>query len=123
MSERDLTIRDRLEDILESIGLIEEWSKGMTELHDFMISPGRVMAFNACVMRLQVIGEHVGKLLKEQGKPLESYTEIPWQAIYTMRNIISHEYGNVDETIVVSVINEDLPKLKAVIKELLSKYK
>ena len=123
MSERDLTIRDRLEDILESIGLIEEWSQGMTELHDFMISPGRVMAFNACVMRLQVIGEHVRKLLKEQGKPLESYTEIPWQAIYTMRNIISHEYGNVDETIVVSVINEDLPKLKAVIKELLSKYK
>jgi uncharacterized protein with HEPN domain len=38
-----------------------------------------------------------------------------------MRNIISHEYGNVDETIVVSVINEDLPKLKAVIIELLSK--
>lgn len=123
MSERDLTIKDRLEDILESIGLIEEWSQGMTELHDFMISPGRVMAFNACVMRLQVIGEHVGKLLKEQSKPLESYTEIPWQAIYGMRNIISHEYGNVDETIVVSVINEDLPKLKAVIKELLSKYK
>ena len=123
MSEHELTIKDRLEDILESIGLIEEWSQGMTELHDFMISPGRVMAFNACVMRLQVIGEHVGKLLKEQSKPLESYTEIPWQAIYTMRNIISHEYGNVDETIVVSIINDDLPKLKAVIKDLLSKYK
>ena len=123
MSERDLTIKDRLEDILESIGLIEEWSQGMTELHDFMISPGRVMAFNACVMRLQVIGEHVGKLLKEQSKPLESYTEIPWQAIYGMRNIISHEYGNVDETIVVFVINDDLPKLKAVIKDLLSQYK
>lgn len=121
MSERNLTIKDRLEDILESIGLIEEWSQGMTELHDFMISPGRVMAFNACVMRLQVIGEHVGKLLKEQSKPLESYTEIPWQAIYGMRNIISHEYGNVDETIVVSVINEDLPKLKVRIIELLSK--
>ena len=123
MSERDLTIKDRLEDILESIGLIEEWSQGMTELHDFMISPGRVMAFNACVMRLQVIGEHVGKLLKEQSKPLESYTEIPWQAIYGMRNIISHEYGNVDESIVVSVINDDLPKLKAIIKDLLSQYK
>ena len=122
MSERDLTIKDRLEDILESIGLIEEWSQGMTELRDFMISPGRVMAFNACVMRLQVIGEHVGKLLKEQSKPLEIYSEIPWQAIYGMRNIISHEYGNIDETIVVSVINDDLPKLKAVIKELLSQY-
>ena len=39
-----------------------------------------------------------------------------------MRNIISHEYGNIDETIVVSVINDDMPKLKAVIKELLSQY-
>ena len=110
-----------MEDILESIGLIEEWSQGMTELHDFMISPGRVMAFNACVMRLQVIGEHVGKLLKENANPLECYPEIPWQAIYGMRNIIAHEYGNIDEAIVVSVINDDLPKLKAVIKDLLSK--
>ena len=122
MSENILTIKDRLEDILESINLIEEWSQGMTELKDFRVSPGRVMAFNACVMRLQVIGEHVGKLLKEESKPLDSYKEIPWQAIYSMRNIISHEYGNIDETIVVSVINDDLPKLKKVIEELLSKY-
>ena len=122
MSKQELTIKDRLEDILESIELIEAWSQGMTELQDFMITPGRVMAFNACVMRLQVIGEHVGKLLKEQNNLLENYTEIPWQAIYGMRNIISHEYSNIDETIVVSVINDDLPKLKAVVNELLTNY-
>ena len=52
MSKEELTIKDRLEDILESIELIQEWSKGMTELEDFMITPNRVMAFNACVMRL-----------------------------------------------------------------------
>jgi uncharacterized protein with HEPN domain len=114
-----LGIQDRLEEILESIELIQEWSKGMTELHDFMISPGRVMAFNACVMRLQVIGEHVGKLLKENSNMLNAYSDIPWNAIYGMRNIISHEYANIDEDIVVSVINEDLPKLKSVVKELL----
>ena len=113
-------IKDRLEDILESIELIQEWSKGMTELHDFMTSPNRVMAFNACVMRLQVIGEHVGKLLKEESKPLEKYSHIPWNAIYGLRNIISYEYANIDETIVVSVINDDLPHLKAVVKEMLN---
>ena len=113
-------IKDRLEDILESIELIEEWSKGMTELHDFMTSPNRVMAFNACVMRLQVIGEHVGKLLKEESKPLEKYNHIPWNAIYGLRNIISHEYANIDEAIVVSVINDDLPQLKAAIQERLN---
>lgn len=49
-------------------------------------------------------------------------TEIPWKAIYGMRNLISHEYGNVDEAIVVLVINDDLPKLKIVINELLLKF-
>ena len=122
MYSEDIEIRDRLEDILESIDLIQEWSKGMTELHDFMISPNRVMAFNACVMRLQVIGEHVGKLMKEESRPLDKYTEIPWHAIYGLRNIISHEYANIDEEVIVSAINEDLPKLKTVIKELLGQY-
>ena len=114
-------IKDRLQEILESIDLIQEWSKGMTSLNDFMISPNRVMAFNACVMRLQVIGEHVGKLLKESPESLEPYHEIPWLAIYDMRNIISHEYANIDEEIVLSVIQDDLPKLKDVIGTILSK--
>lgn len=122
MYNDELRIKDRLEEILESIELIQEWSKGMTELHDFMISPGRVMAFNACVMRVQVIGEHVGRLMKEDSKPLDKYTEIPWHAIYGMRNIISHEYANIDETVVISVIKEDLPKLKDVVEELLRHY-
>jgi len=122
MYNDELRIKDRLEEILESIELIQEWSKGLTELHDFMISPGRVMAFNACVMRLQVIGEHVGRLMKEDSKPLDKYTEIPWHAIYGMRNIISHEYANIDETVVISVIKEDLPKLKDVVEELLRHY-
>ena len=123
MYNEALAIRDRLEEILESIDLIQEWSGGMTELHDFMISPARVMAFNACVMRLQVIGEHVGKLMKEASKPLDKYPEIPWHAIYGMRNIIAHEYANIDEAVIISAINEDLPKLKTTIEDLLSKYK
>lgn len=45
--------------------------------------------------RLQVIGEQVGKLLFLQPSPLSEYKEIPWLAIYDMRNLISHEYSNV----------------------------
>ena len=122
MSDNQLTIHDRLEDILDSINLIQEWSDGRTSVNDFMLSPTGVMAFNACVMRFQVIGEHIGKLLKNEEKPLDAYPNIPWNAIYGMRNIISHEYANIDEDIIVSVINDDLPPLKEVIEELLRKY-
>ena len=122
MSDKDLTIRDRLEVIMESIELIQEWSKDRTTVGDFMESSTGVMAFNACVMRFQVIGEHVGKLLKEDSKPLESYKDIPWPAVYGMRNIISHEYANIDEELIVSTINEDLTPLKTAIEDLLKKY-
>ena len=122
MSDNQLTIHDRLEDILDSINLIQEWSNGRTTVDDFMMSSTGVMAFNACVMRFQVIGAHIGKLLKNEDKPLEAFPNIPWNAIYGMRNIISHEYANIDEVIIVSVINDDLQPLKKAIEKLLQKY-
>ena len=57
MSDNQLTLHDRLEDILESINLIQEWSEGRTTVNDFMTTPTGVMAFNACVMRLQILEE------------------------------------------------------------------
>ena len=60
-------------------------------------------------MRLQAIGEQIGKLLKEDNCPFDKYPEIPWIAAYDMWNFISHEYANIDEAIVFDVIKEDLP--------------
>lgn len=42
-------------------------------------------------------------------------------AIHGLRNIISHEYANIDEEIIVSVINDDLQPLKDAIEALLKK--
>lgn len=120
MSENQQTLKDRLMEINESIELIWDWSDGMTSSHEFMLSPNRVMAFNACVMRLQVIGEHVGRLLKTNPKILDKYPQIPWHAIYGMRNLISHEYANINENIVVDVITNELKPLKCVINNMLN---
>ena len=122
MYDDRITIHDRLEEILESIKLVQEWSRGRTTVNDFLLSSTGVMAFNACVMRLQVIGEHVGRLLRCDEQPLSSYPQIPWNAIYGMRNIISHEYGNIDEDVIVSVLNEDIAPLKSAVEELMKKY-
>lgn len=47
---------------------------------------------------------------------------MPWHAIYGLRNIISHEYANIDEDIIVSVINDDLSSLQQAIEASLQKY-
>lgn len=120
MNDKQITTRDRLLEIIECIDLINLWSENINNPIDFLTTPQNIMAFNACVMRLQVIGEHVGKLIKNNSDLLEIHNEIPWLAIYDMRNIISHEYSHVDEEIVFSTIKEDLPKLRAAIIQIQS---
>ena len=60
--------------------------------------------------------------LKNENKPLDAYPNIPWNAIYGLRNIISHEYANIDEDIIVSVIKDDLLPLKEAIESLIENY-
>ena len=112
-------IQDRLEEIIESIDLIQLWSNDIPTAQDFLLSYSKVMAFNACVMRLQVIGEHVGKILKEFPSLLEVHPEIPWLAIYDLRNIISHEYANIDEDIIFSIIHKELEPLREAVTSII----
>ena len=41
------------------------------------------------------------------------HNEIPWNAIYGLRNRIVHDYGNVDLNIVYETLKEDIPNLLA----------
>ena len=116
------TIQDRLQQIAEAIALITARCLHIKSPDDFLTSAGGMMVFDACVMRLQTIGEQVGKLLKEPDCPLLSYPQIPWRAICDLRNIISHEYANIDEILIFNTIKEDLPLLDEVIDELLKQY-
>ncbi len=116
------TVKDRLEQISESIDLIVSRCENVYSANDFLLSPDNVMKFDSCVMRLQAIGEQIGKILKEENCPFDKYPEIPWLAAYDMRNFISHEYANVDEEIVFDVIKEDLPRMQKAVKEILLTY-
>lgn len=116
-------ICDKLSMILESIDIIERRTVGISSGFDFMTSFERVTLFDSCVLRLQVIGEEVGKLMRIAESELSRHPEIPWQQIYSMRNFISHEYSHVDEDIVFQVINDDLPPLKVAVKGILDRLK
>lgn len=116
------SIQDRLEQILESIELVIVRCEKIHSANDFLLSPDNMMRFDSCVMRLQSIGEQIGKILKMKDSPLENYPEIPWLAAYDMRNFISHEYANIDEEIIFDVIKEDLPRMQKVVKTILQTY-
>ena len=63
---------------------------------------------DSMLFRLIQISENAKKL-SEQYK--EDHKNIPWLAIYGLRNRIVHDYGNVDLDVVYSTLKEDIPEL------------
>ena len=110
--------------IIESIDLIQTWSATIQAPEDFLRSPSNVLIFDACIMRLQVIGESIKKLDAQQTLHLaEDYPAIPWRKIIALRNIISHEYANIDEAIIFAVIKQSLTPLKTTIEQISNQSK
>lgn len=92
-------------DILDSIKRIESFSKGLTkeklekdELYQ-----------SAIIRQIEIIGEAV-KNIPDSFR--NRYSEIPWQKIAGMRDVIIHGYFRVDLETVWRVIKKDLPDLK-----------
>ncbi len=69
---------------------------------------------DSMMFRLIQISENA-KRLSDEYKAERS--DIPWTAIYGLRNKIVHDYGNVDLDIVYSTMKDDIPELLAGIRE------
>lgn len=102
-----------LSHILESIQLIEEYSKSLTQAKFYKSRPLQ----DAIVRRLEVIGEAV-KNLPVSFK--SKYPDIPWRQMAGMRDILIHEYFDVDLSLTWKVVKQELPRVKKQLSGILS---
>jgi uncharacterized protein with HEPN domain len=63
---------------------------------------------DAVIRRLEIIGE-ASRRLSEEIKA--AYPEVPWRKMIGMRNIIIHEYDDVDMNVVWETAKDWLPEL------------
>ena len=71
---------------------------------------------NAVLFLFSVIGEAINHVEDEK---LEKY-DYPWHKVRSFRNLIAHEYYNIKLIAVWKIIENDLPKLKEVINQILA---
>ena len=120
-SWRNDIVIDRLEQIKEAISLINGWCKGYATEDDFLCSPTGMAMLDASILRLQIIGESVRAIDEmTNGELLSKYDAIPWHNIIGLRNIISHDYANVNYTIIVKIIKNNLQLLDETVGNIIS---
>ena len=105
-----------LNDILESIGIIDDFIGNLTE---FEFS-SNLLVHDAVIRRFEIIGEAASKIsdnLKNQSPQIE------WGLMKDMRNKLIHEYFGVSAITIYQTVKGDLPILKEQIEKLLREIK
>lgn len=99
------------QDILEAIVKIEQSTSGLT--YENFINDADT--FDACVRRLEIIGEAVKRLSSSLKSKLP---EIPWKEIAGFRDKAIHDYATLNAAIVWETIQTDVPQLKKALLKL-----
>lgn len=72
---------------------------------------------DAIIRRLEIIGEAV----KNLPTPFKTkYPDVPWKQIAGMRDILIHEYFDVDLLLTWKVVKQELPLIKKKLSAILS---
>lgn len=104
--------RLRIQDILEAIALIQKHVQGM-DLESFR---GNVQVQDAVEHRFAVIGEAANSIPPEI---VQRHPEVPWREMRGMRNIVVHVYFGVKLDVLWGTVQNDLPPLVPLLRNLL----
>ena len=102
--------------ILECIELIDKYIKGVA-YEQFLSSP---QMQDAVIRRIELIGEAVRNIPNEVK---DKHSEIQWNRISGMRNLLIHDYLGIDLKITWRVATKEIPDLKKKILEISKELK
>jgi len=112
-------MRDNKRDSYERLFHI---SKAIIEIEAFTVKKKKLDFLNdnllssAVLFQFSVIGEAIIFIEKTL---LDKY-QYPWYKVRAFRNLISHEYFNIELAAVWEIIEKDLPELKIIINTILN---
>ena len=108
-------VEERFLDMMEAIQRIEKYAGRGRQA---FVADELIQTY--IVHNLQSLGEAAAKIPTEQQR---EYPELPWPKMVGMRNVLVHNYFNIDLDIVWQVVESELPALKDSINRILEHTK
>lgn len=103
--------KQRIEHALDAIAEIESY---ITDQAFEQFLTNSMMRF-ACIKQLEIIGEVCNHVDIEI---VTKYPEVEWRKIVGLRNLLIHEYFGVDAILMWDVIQNDIPRLKTQLNDI-----
>jgi len=110
-----------LTQLINSCNLISERFVGIDSSDDFLTSKSGLIVLDSICMQLVAIGQGIKNLDKNtEGKLLIKYQDVDWKGAMGMRDIMSHNYFDVDSEIVFDVCKTKIIPLRNTLEKILS---
>ncbi|GAL94668.1 MAG: DUF86 domain-containing protein [Microcystis wesenbergii TW10] len=115
MCDRSLLFELLLE-LEEAIRRIERRFTRIQKADDFIADDDGLDRLDGISMMLIAISENIRRLDRLMAESLANrYPEIPWSEIKGIRNILAHDYFDIDPEEIYGICSEDLAILKRVL--------
>jgi len=113
--KKSLRTPDYLQHILDAI----QQTKAYTCDMDYPAFQASRLTLDAVVRNIEIIGEAARNISENDPTFTKRHSDIPWEAMYAMRNRLAHGYFSVDAHTVWQTVQNDFPELKKQIIEAL----
>ena len=111
---------ERVEDYLEHISqAIQRATQYVERFADLKAFEQSQRDQDAVIRNIEIIGEAAIKIQKQAPDFVAAHPELPWMEMGDMRNKVIHDYFDVEVDVVWRTVQEDLPKLRQQVDDLL----
>ena len=93
-------------DMLEVSRRVTESLRGVS-LEQYRVDENLKMATER---RIEIIGEPAGRVSQAFR---DTHPDIPWRQVIAQRNVLAHEYGDIDDDLTWALVTAHVPKLIA----------
>ena len=115
---------DIAQNMLDSVNKIIKRATNIKSPDDFLKDDDSMIILDSICMQLIAIGQGVKDLDKVTNKKLLiKYPNIPWRNIAGIRDVLSHNYFNLNAETVFGILDEDIINLKNTLEVIIEDLK